>query len=85
MMVGEIPGDQEDMQGAPFVGPAGRLLDAALEELGIHRKELYVTNAAKHFKWESVERSGCTKSRGEEKLLPAEPGWKPRSSPFGHP
>jgi len=52
MFVGEQPGDQEDRQGAPFVGPAGALLDKALEEAGIPRSEVYVTNAVKHFKWE---------------------------------
>jgi DNA polymerase len=51
MLVGEQPGDKEDLQGRPFVGPAGRLLDAALTEAGISRKETYVTNAVKHFKW----------------------------------
>jgi uracil-DNA glycosylase family protein len=52
MMVGEQPGDQEDLQGRPFVGPAGRLLDKAVEELGWSRDRLYVTNAVKHFKFE---------------------------------
>jgi len=52
MFIGEQPGDQEDIQGRPFVGPAGRILDNALEEAGIDRKEVYVTNAVKHFKWE---------------------------------
>src|ERR671935_3109802 len=52
MLVGEQPGDQEDQQGRPFVGPAGRLLDRALEEAGIERSLAYVTNAVKHFKWE---------------------------------
>jgi uracil-DNA glycosylase family protein len=51
MLIGEQPGDQEDRQGRPFVGPAGRLLDQALRELGIERTEIYVTNAVKHFKW----------------------------------
>jgi uracil-DNA glycosylase len=51
MLIGEQPGDQEDLQGRPFVGPAGRLLDAALTDAGISRKETYVTNAVKHFKW----------------------------------
>lgn len=51
MLVGEQPGDQEDLQGKPFVGPAGQLLDRALEEAGIDRKDVYVTNAVKHFKW----------------------------------
>jgi uracil-DNA glycosylase family protein len=52
MFVGEQPGDQEDQQGKPFVGPAGRLLDQALEEVGIDRSTVYVTNAVKHFKWQ---------------------------------
>ena len=52
MLVGEQPGDQEDLQGRPFVGPAGQLLDRALEEAGIDRSKTYVTNAVKHFKWE---------------------------------
>ena len=51
MMVGEQPGDKEDLQGLPFVGPAGALLDDALVEAGVGRKEVYVTNAVKHFKW----------------------------------
>jgi DNA polymerase len=50
-LVGEQPGDQEDKQGHPFVGPAGRLLDRALEEAGINRADVYITNAVKHFKW----------------------------------
>ncbi|NUW45728.1 UdgX family uracil-DNA binding protein [Nonomuraea rhodomycinica] len=49
MLVGEQPGDQEDRKGAPFVGPAGRILDRALEEAGIDRDDVYVTNAVKHF------------------------------------
>jgi len=52
MLVGQQPGDQEDQEGHPFVGPAGRLLDEALEEAGLDRRRLYVTNAVKHFKWE---------------------------------
>lgn len=52
MMIGEQPGDQEDRQGRPFVGPAGKLLDKALEEAEIDRSRVYVTNAVKHFKWE---------------------------------
>jgi uracil-DNA glycosylase family protein len=51
MFVGEQPGDQEDRQGHPFVGPAGRLLDKALVEARIPREHVYVTNAVKHFKW----------------------------------
>lgn len=51
MLVGEQPGDQEDLQGEPFVGPAGRLLEKALEEAGIDRAKVYITNAVKHFRW----------------------------------
>lgn len=52
ILVGEQPGNDEDLQGRPFVGPAGRLLNAALEKAGIDRTTVYVTNAVKHFKWE---------------------------------
>jgi uracil-DNA glycosylase len=52
MLIGEQPGDQEDLQGAPFVGPAGEVLDRALADAGIARSEIYVTNVVKHFKWE---------------------------------
>jgi uracil-DNA glycosylase len=52
VLVGEQPGDKEDIEGAPFVGPAGRVLDAALEAAGIDRRLAYVTNVVKHFKWE---------------------------------
>jgi uracil-DNA glycosylase family protein len=51
VLVGEQPGDQEDKQGRPFVGPAGRVLDRALQEVGLDRAEVYLTNAVKHFKW----------------------------------
>jgi uracil-DNA glycosylase len=51
VMVGEQPGDREDLEGRPFVGPAGRLLDEALERAGIDRSAVYVTNIVKHFKW----------------------------------
>ena len=52
MLVGEMPGDYEDREGRPFVGPAGRELDRALESLGIERRDLYVTNVVKHFRFE---------------------------------
>src|SRR6266446_8291950 len=51
MLVGEQPGDKEDLAGKPFVGPAGQMLDRALEEAGIDRRKVYVTNAVKHFKF----------------------------------
>jgi len=54
MLVGEQPGDREDLEGRPFVGPAGVLLDKALDEAGIDRDRVYITNAVKHFKWRPV-------------------------------
>jgi DNA polymerase len=65
MLVGEQPGDQEDVEGRPFVGPAGRVLDDALAEAGIDRDATYVTNAVKHFKWEA---------RGKRRIH-AKPTW----------
>ena len=65
LFVGEQPGDQEDRQGRPFVGPAGRVLDEALELAGIDRRSIYVTNAVKHFKWEA---------RGKRRIH-AKPSW----------
>jgi DNA polymerase len=53
MLVGEQPGDEEDKQGLPFVGPAGRLLDRALVAAGVERDDVYITNAVKHFKWQA--------------------------------
>ncbi len=52
MLVGEMPGNDEDIKGAPFVGPAGRILNRALDDAGIDRRDTYVTNIVKHFKWE---------------------------------
>ena len=54
MLVGEQPGDREDIEGHPFVGPAGKLLDRALDDAGIDRDDVYVTNAVKHFRWEGT-------------------------------
>ncbi len=65
MLVGEQPGDQEDLQGHPFVGPAGRILDEALADAGIPRDKTYVTNAVKHFKW---------KARGKRRIHD-KPNW----------
>ena len=58
MLVGEQPGDKEDLAGRPFVGPAGRVLDEGLAEAGIDRSKAYVTNAVKHFKWKPSPRPG---------------------------
>jgi len=65
MLVGEQPGDKEDLAGAPFVGPAGKLLDEALAEAGIDRTRAYVTNVVKHFKWQA---------RGKRRIH-AKPSW----------
>src|SRR5262245_52246508 len=65
MLVGEQPGDREDREGRPFVGPAGRLLDDALEEAGIDRTRAYLTNVVKHFKWQA---------RGKRRIH-AKPAW----------
>lgn len=56
MLIGEQPGDREDLAGKPFVGPAGRVLDEALQKAGIDRDDVYVTNVVKHFRWESAAR-----------------------------
>ena len=69
MLVGEQPGDQEDRQGHPFVGPSGRLLDEGLETAGIDRARVYVTNAVKHFKFVRVE---LTRRRLHKKPAPGE-------------
>jgi DNA polymerase len=69
MFVGEVPGDEEDLKGRPFVGPAGRLFDKALDEAGIDRSKTYVTNVVKHFKWRPAPRG---KRRIHEKPNAAE-------------
>ncbi len=65
MFVGEQPGDQQDLQGRPFVGPAGKLMDKALEGAGIERSTAYVTNVVKHFKWQprSIPPRSCAPTR----------------------
>jgi len=68
MLVGEQPGDQEDLQGHPFVGPAGRILDQALLEAGIDRSLTYVTNAVKHFKWEPRGKRRMHKTPAQREL-----------------
>ncbi|SFN19388.1 DNA polymerase [Variovorax sp. OV329] len=65
MLVGEQPGDQEDLQGRPFVGPAGRLLQRAFEELGWQREKLYLTNAVKHFKFQLRGKRRMHKTPGQ--------------------
>ncbi|MFJ4288480.1 UdgX family uracil-DNA binding protein [Cupriavidus sp. NPDC089707] len=65
MMVGEQPGSQEDLQGSPFVGPAGHLLDDALEQAGLDRDKLFMTNAVKHFKFELRGKRRLHKTPGQ--------------------
>lgn len=72
MLVGEQPGDEEDLKGRPFVGPAGRLLDQLLEEAGIDRKSVYVTNAVKHFKWEPRGKRRLHKTPAQQEVAACE-------------
>jgi DNA polymerase len=69
MLVGEQPGDKEDLAGEPFVGPAGRLLDEALAAAGIDRDRVYVTNAVKHFKWEPRGKRRIHKTPNRSEVL----------------
>lgn len=62
VLIGEMPGDREDREGRPFVGPAGRLLDAAMSEAGLDRQDVYLTNVVKHFRWEPHGRLRLHKS-----------------------
>jgi uracil-DNA glycosylase len=73
MMIGEQPGDQEDKQGRPFVGPAGKLLDKALEAAEIDRGKVYVTNAVKHFKWEPRGKLRIHKKPGMKEINACRP------------
>ena len=73
ILVGEQPGDREDLAGRPFVGPAGKLLDAALESAGIDRGEVYVTNAVKHFKWVPAGKRRLHKKPGAREIAACRP------------
>ena len=68
MLVGEQPGDQEDHAGRPFVGPAGRVLDEALEKAGVDRSKVYVTNAVKHFSWEPRGKRRMHKTPSQQEI-----------------
>jgi uracil-DNA glycosylase len=76
MLMGEQPGDKEDLEGAPFVGPAGRVLDRALEEAGIDRGAVYVTNAVKHFKFERRGKVRLHKKPGATEIRACRPWWE---------
>jgi uracil-DNA glycosylase len=73
MLVGEQPGDREDLAGRPFVGPAGKLLDGALADAGIDRDLVYVTNVVKHFKWERRGKRRIHKKPNTEEILACRP------------
>jgi DNA polymerase len=73
ILFGEQPGDREDIEGKPFVGPAGLLLDRCLEEAGIDRDEIYVTNAVKHFKWEPRGKRRIHKTPGLREIAACRP------------
>ena len=73
MLVGEQPGDKEDLAGRPFVGPAGRILDQALGDAGIDRSKVYVTNAVKHFKWEPSGKRRLHKRPGAGEIAACRP------------
>ena len=73
MLVGEQPGNEEDLSGRPFVGPAGRLLDDALEAAGIDRKQTYVTNVVKHFKWEPLGKRRIHKKPNAQEINACRP------------
>src|SRR5437867_6541613 len=73
MFVGEQPGNDEDVAGRPFVGPAGKLLDRALEGAGIDRRKVYVTNVVKHFKWERRGKRRIHKKPAAEEIAACRP------------
>jgi DNA polymerase len=76
VLLGEQPGDAEDREGRPFVGPAGRLLDRALAEAGVDRQKCYVTNAVKHFKWEPRGKRRLHKKPSSREIAACRPWWE---------
>lgn len=75
VLIGEQPGDREDLAGKPFVGPAGKLLDRALEEAGVEREATYVTNAVKHFKFEPRGKRRIHKKPNEQEISVCQQQW----------
>ena len=73
IFVGEVPGNDEDLAGRPFVGPAGKFLDKVLQEVGIDRDEIYVTNAVKHFKWEPAGKRRIHKKPNSREIAACRP------------
>ena len=82
MLVGEQPGDREDREGEPFVGPAGRLLDEALVQAGIDRRAVYVTNAVKHFKWVARGKRRIHQKPNAAEIAACTGAWRWRSRPL---
>jgi uracil-DNA glycosylase family protein len=76
VLIGEQPGDREDLEGRPFVGPAGRILDQALEAAGIDRPHVYVTNAVKHFKWKRQGKVRLHKKPNAEEVRACAAWWR---------
>ena len=76
MLMGEVPGDKEDVAGHPFVGPAGRVLDEALEEAGIDRSHVYLTNAVKHFKFERRGKVRVHKKPNQSEVAACKQWWQ---------
>ena len=76
MLIGEQPGDYEDVAGKPFVGPAGKIMDRALEEAGIDRSQVYVSNAVKHFKWEPRGKRRIHQKPNSREIAACRRGWK---------
>jgi DNA polymerase len=76
VMMGEQPGDKEDLSGHPFVGPAGQLLDRALEEAGIDRTRVYITNAVKHFKWKPAGKVRLHQKPNREEVKACRQWWE---------
>jgi uracil-DNA glycosylase family protein len=76
VLMGEQPGDQEDLEGRPFIGPAGRLLDRALAAAGVDRDGCYVTNAVKHFKWEPRGKRRLHKKPNGREIAACRPWWQ---------
>lgn len=73
MLIGEQPGEHEDLEGRPFVGPAGKLLDECLEAAGIDRHKVYITNTVKHFKWEKLNRRRAGKKPNMQEIRACRP------------
>jgi DNA polymerase len=76
MLMGEQPGDREDIEGEPFVGPAGRVLDEALSRAGVDRSRAYVTNAVKHFKWQRAGKVRLHKKPSAAEVRACRPWWE---------